>query len=421
MKRLKVLHLLCSSAVLLAACAGDISPPHAGAISLPGAGGAQASFARNGSYYRGSIDASGSDWVYIDLDTQTQVYPSAPETSNDWDLAFKAEQIKLNGGASGTPPAGQAVVIYGDKAEDGTPYPFDNINAAPPPSAVDYQTDKAGLLGVLPTRLAMSNYPAADSAASDHGWYRNSGTAATPQIAPRINVAYVLRTVECRYYKLRISGYDNAHLTFDVAPITGSICNSNGDDNAVAPLGRASFAVGSASTIITADASDDAAWVHLDLAGAQQTAPTNPTNDASGWDIALRRADIKINGGSSGSGIVRIHDELHDDWDARSSVPANAVYHTDEQDRLAFLTYPPDEAQASAACGGINGDYGWYYYSGFCDDGEGIHHISPRDVVYVIRDHNNAAWKLRITRYYDDAGSAAHFVIEYAPISSTGL
>lgn len=54
--------------------------------------------------------------------------------------------------------------------------------------------------------------------------------------------------------------------------------------------------------------------------------------------------------------------------------------------------------------------------SGFCDDGDGVHHISPRDVVYIVHDKAGASWKLRILDYYSDIGSG-NFTLEYAPVS----
>ena len=101
--------------LLLAACAGDISPDKdaGGPVDptpteeLPGPGGAQAVFTKTAAgTYTADIDASGEDWIYIDLATQTQVFPATPETSAEWDLAHKGAEIKLNGGASGTPPSG---------------------------------------------------------------------------------------------------------------------------------------------------------------------------------------------------------------------------------------------------------------------------------------------------------------------------
>ncbi|MDP3858852.1 MAG: HmuY family protein [Stagnimonas sp.] len=440
--------LLAALALLvLAACAGDITPDQTATPvdpgpteTLPGPGGPQALFAKTtAGTYTAAIDASGSDWIYLDLDSQTQVFPTSPEASGDWDLAHRGAEIKLNGGSSGAPPTGQPVLAFGDKVAEGSAYPFETVTAAPTTTAVEYQTD--GTVNRYPYPLsllfpdavdplyAMNTYPAADqepdaaTQAGDHGWYRDSGLAGGSVISARGNVGYVLRTVECRYYKLRMTGYSDtsgevAHPQYEFLEIPGNACGNGG--SAVAPLGRASFTASGTGYTVAVDATDEEAWVHLDLVNHAQLVPTNPDNDPQGWDIALRRSDLKLNGGVSGSGSVLLHDGLRDDWDARTRAPAVSAdsYHTDETDVLAFTTYPAAERSGDAACGGINGDHGWYYYSGFCNDGEGIHHISPRDVVYVLRGRDGQYWKLRLLGYYDSAGSSAHPALEYAPVAA---
>lgn len=432
--------LIPATALLLSACAGELQlPPKAGTpetpITLPGPGGVQSRFAASSEgLYTGTIDTSGDAWVYIDLDIQTQVTPADPERSSEWDFAFKAHEIKLNGGSSGAPPEGSAVKIYGDKAADGTPYPFAQITAAPTETAVDYQTDSLTAAGPLDNAnnplstggqpvYAMSTYPEADqtpdaiTGAGDHGWYRDAGLLGSNAISPRSNVAYVLASVQCRYYKLRISGYSAGQQAFEFGEIPGPACKG-GSGSSVAPLGRAVFTATSNSQKIAIDATDENAWVHIDLTAAQQVVPTDPDHDASGWDVAFKRTDIKVNGGSSGAGTVAIADGLRDSWDARTAAYTDAAkYHTDEDGALAFITYPAAERTGDAACGGINSDFGWYYYSGFCDDGEGIHHISPREVVYVVKGRDGNYWKLRMLDYYDAAGSSAHPSVEFGPVS----
>lgn len=448
--------LLPALSLLLLACAGDISPekspaeeePETPAEALPGPGGPQARFSKTDSgLYHASVDASGSDWIYLDLDSQTQVFPASPEASADWDLAHRGAEIKLNGGVSGAPPTGQAVIVYGDKSAEGSSYPFDSVNAAPTTTAVSYQTDAsttelgalAPLLALLqslglpvtdPTAgvaYAMNSYPEADqepnevTGAGDYGWYRSSGLAGSNSIVARDNVAYVLRSVECRYYKLRMTGFELegmiGHPQYELLEIPGNACGSA--DSPVAPLGRAQFSASGSGYTVAVDASDEEAWVHLDLTNHSQVAPSNPGNDPLGWDIALKRSDLKLNSGVSGSGSVLLHDGLRDDWNARVQAPAvtDSSYHSDADGALAFVTYPAAERSGDAACGGINGDHGWYYYSGFCNDGNGMHYISPREVVYVLRGRDGQYWKLRMLGYYDGSGSSAHPSLEYALVA----
>ncbi|MDO9454328.1 MAG: HmuY family protein [Stagnimonas sp.] len=438
-----------AAAWLLSACAGELHLPPSTAVegdpvatpTLPGPGGAQSSFAASGSsLYTGKVDATGADWIYLDLETQKQIVPANPAASGDWDLAFKGSEVKLNGGSSGTPPGGHAVRLFGDKVAEGVVYPFAQITGAPTETAVEYQTDTLTAAGPLDGLIpglstggqpvyAMTTYPEADQSpgavtrAGDYGWYRDAGLAGMNAITVRGNVAYVIRSVECRYYKLRMTAYADAggvagHPAFEFGEIPGPVCSSGGGSSAVAPLGRAVFTATSNSWKIAIDATDEDAWVHIDLTAAQQVVPSNPDNDANSWDIAFKRTDIKANSGASGSGTVAIADGLRDSWETRTAAYTDtAKYHVDAADALAFITYPAAERTGDTACGGINSDFGWYYYSGFCNDGDGVHHISPREVVYVVKGRDGNYWKLRMLDYYDAAGSSAHPSVEFAPVT----
>lgn len=425
------------SAALLQGCASDLSDeeqsvdinpgtPSEPALDLPGPGGASATFlAHDAGYYQAAIDATGDDWVYIDLDTQTQVFPADPAASDAWDLAHKGVDIKLNGGESGTPPSGNEVRVFADKVDAASVYPWDTVDGAPPATAVDYVTDAApGSVLATDPEYALSTYPAADNEPSaldgsgDYGWYYYSGYLAGSQITPRANVAYIVRTLECRYISLRMTSYydidgNGQHPQYDLVEVPGPECSAASGD--VAALGKAVFSATTDGMRASIDAGDEEAWVYLDLNNALQVTPTNPANDSS-WDIAIKRTDIRMNGGSSGSMDVGLHDLLRGDWSAITAVPADAEFHLDSADALAFVSFPEPEETGRAACGSINSDNGWYYYSGFCDDGNGAHSITPRDVVYVLRGRDGLYWKLRMLSYYDNAGTTAHPSLEFAPI-----
>ncbi len=425
------------STALLLGCASDLSDeqqstdidpdtPSEPVIELPGPGGAAAMFrAHSAGYHQATINATGDDWVYIDLDTQTQVYPADPASSDTWDIAHRGVDIKLNGGASGTPPSGTEVRVFADKVDANSTYPWEAVEAAPPTTAVEYVTDAApGSALASEPEYALSNYPQADTEPSavdgsgDYGWYSYSGYIAGSQITPRANVAYIIRTLECRYISLRMTGYYDAdgngkQQQFDLTEVPGPACSSASGD--VAELGKAVFSSTADGMQARIDASDEETWVYIDLNNALQVTPTDPANDNS-WDIALKRTDIRMNGGSSGSLNVGLHDLLRGDWSATTATPADAEFHQDAADALAFVTYPEPEETGSAACGNINSDNGWYYYSGFCDEGNGEHAITPRDVVYVLRGREGLHWKLRMLSYYDENGSSAHPAFEFALI-----
>jgi len=63
------------------------------------------------------------------------------------------------------------------------------------------------------------------------------------------------------------------------------------------------------------------------------------------------------------------------------------------------------------------GDFGWYDYTGLLNEGDGIHHIDPRDAVHVVRGRDGDAWKLRLLDDYNDAGNGGHPTIEYAAVA----
>ncbi|MEC9407240.1 MAG: HmuY family protein [Pseudomonadota bacterium] len=421
------------AAGLVAGCADDLQAPNTESdapdqptAELPGPGGEAASFVTNGDFYSAVINATGDDWIYLDLDTQTQVYPENPDASDAWDIALQGSDIKLNGGTSGSPPGGEQVVAYPDKSEAGTPYPWESVVGAPPPTAVEYVTDDSDpITGGFVSDYVLTTLPEADSETNpatgegDYGWFHYSGFVAGSVVSARSNVAYVIRSVECRYFKLRMTGYTNAddergHPQFDLLEIPGTACNDDADG--VVPLGAASFTPTADGQRGDVDATAEDAWVYINLGNALQVEPVNPGDDAT-WDLAFKRTDIKLNGGASGTAAAALHDLAGADWTTVVAVPADADWHEDADDALAFVTYPPAENTGTAACGNINGDFGWYYYSGFCDDGDGVHHISPRDVVYVVRDRQGLFFKLRMLSYYDDAGSSAHPSFEFAPLN----
>lgn len=236
--------ILASSVLLTAACTSDIAPTNNG-DGKSGSGGPQFNVVEHeDGYQQGTVDASGEDWIYIDLETMTQVFPADPEADDVWDLAFEAAAIKVNGGESGTPPSAQQVYVYADKVADNQPYPWDNLSTAPTFNANTWHQDEPGSGdsgnpnddGSEPT-LAFATYPAPDQDPSvticgDYGWYYYAFFCSTPnhEIVPRVNVAYVVRSTDCRYYRFRMTDYfSDTGLSkfpqFDAEEIPGDACN----------------------------------------------------------------------------------------------------------------------------------------------------------------------------------------------------
>ncbi|MEN8718717.1 MAG: HmuY family protein, partial [Oceanococcaceae bacterium] len=391
--------------------------------NLPGPGGLKAEFREAAAgHFEAVIDASDEQsWVYLDLDSQTQVTPGDPEADDSWDIAFSRVNIKLNGGSSGAPPTGLPVIVHADKVTDDSDYPWESVTGAPPVSAVPYHQDMRDGDEV---RYAMTTFPEADGrispvdGAGDYGWYEYSGHFSGARITPRRNVAYIVRTVECRYISLRMTGYYNdadasGYPQFDLREVPGPACGGDSEGGS-----KATFTPTVDGQRVDVDATDEAAWVYLDLGNAMDVpVPVNPADDAT-WDIAFKRTDIKVNGGTSGSGRVALHDIAAGDWSEITALADGAELHTDTTDALAFVTFPEPVRTGDSRCGNINSDNGWYYYSGFCNDGDGIHAITPRDVVYVLRDRLGNAFKLRMLGYYNAVGESAHPSFEFAPVEA---
>ena len=132
------------------------------------------------------INAASLDFIYLDLETKTQVFPATPEDDPSWDLTFSRFHVGINGGATGTGGMAVAPIL------DGTP--FDAITTAP---ATGYMVDE----------------PDADSDGINEfvisvlqPWYDYDDVT---HVVSRSGRAFVVRTVEGNYYKLEIIAYYN--------------------------------------------------------------------------------------------------------------------------------------------------------------------------------------------------------------------
>lgn len=129
------------------------------------------------------LDARAEDGHYTFFSLrENSIVPAADSASTDWDLAFNATTILVNGGASG-PGMGGAVVL-----DDTT---FAAINEAPPADA--FAVDQ----GAERTETAIPG-------GAGNGWYDYD--FATGIVAPRPGVL-VIRTADGRYAKVAIESY----------------------------------------------------------------------------------------------------------------------------------------------------------------------------------------------------------------------
>ncbi len=56
----------------------------------------------SGGVTKSSVNATSvEDWIYLDFGSGEEVYPSAPDESDTWDIAYRRYHMRLNGGVSG--------------------------------------------------------------------------------------------------------------------------------------------------------------------------------------------------------------------------------------------------------------------------------------------------------------------------------
>ncbi len=148
-------------------------------------------------------------------------------------------------------------------------------------------------------------------------------------------------------------------------------------------------------TRVDATASDQ--WVYVDLDRGEMAGVA-----MEGWDLQLQRFKIKSNGGVSGTGGVEIARLAGVTFDGVTTVPTSG-----------WLTDVADGAD-----GNTDPDYvfdqqdTWYAYNVM------DHSLSPRDLVYVVRTTERRVFKLKLTGYYDMAGTSGFVSFRWQEIAT---
>jgi len=185
---------------LFAGCAGDLRRDRGGGVA--GGGDRVESMDGGDGSIHTRIDATKSDlWVYLDLETNAEVFPAVPGTSTAWDLGFQRFKIITNGGISGA--GGMEVAALPGAS-------FDEMTHAPPSGYLVDQPDSA------------DEDPDPDYAFLANGaWYTYNLSTHTVQVR---DIVYVVKTVESGFFKLQLTDYyDDAgtggHPAFRWAPV----------------------------------------------------------------------------------------------------------------------------------------------------------------------------------------------------------
>ena len=305
-----------------------------------------------------------SAWQHLDLD-------SGLSTTEGWDLAFSRFRVRINGGVSGG--GGVLVAELEGQAFDAlTRAPEEGWSAAVPDGESDDDTEPDN---------------AFNDGASD--WYAYD--EATHTLTAR-DVTYVIASTEARFYKLRFEAYYDAAGSPAVVrfrwaeiespasalpdagpgPSDGGMPDPDGGEEPL-PTGA-----------IVVDASDASSWVYLDVEDGVVT-PATPETDR-GWDLALRRTELRTNSGTSGGGLGGARED-------ESGLAFDAIT---ESTTLGFTTdalvTPRPGAEPTSLSETL---VGWYDYD------PATHTLAPGDRSYLVRTADGGYAKLRIWRWRD--------------------
>ena len=157
----------------------------------------------------------------------------------------------------------------------------------------------------------------------------------------------------------------------------------------------------SGTRTLTIDATNDKAWVHVDL-DAPELPPRTDPSALPGWDLALSRFKIKLNGGVSGSAGVQASLRVGESFPDLREAPTEG-YASDAPDGADDDLDP--EYVLSA------GEGGWWAYD------PASHKLTPRPHVYVIESSERAYVKLALLGYYNQAGSAGYPTLTFAELA----
>jgi hypothetical protein len=141
------------------------------------------------------------------------------------------------------------------------------------------------------------------------------------------------------------------------------------------------------------DATSEEAWTLFDLdAGGEDP-------DPAAWDLGLRRASIKSNGGVSGTAGVAVAILAGVDF-AGVILPPTTPYRVDEPDGD---DPNPDPEYALKE---------WFAYD------DVTHVLTPKTDIDVVRTSEAVLVKLEILAYYDPAGTGAWYLVHWAPLAA---
>lgn len=286
-----------------------------------------------------TVDAS-TGWVYVSLADSAVVTPTPHATaSTEWDIAFNATNVMLNGGEAG--PGGVTGACICQNA-----------------SATDAEVLAMTAASELAEFESLTNVPAGVTFAGEQfvpafdGWYSGSGPTATAAA----DEVFLLRLADgTSFAKVHVTALQSPTLT---SPGTITL------EYAIQSDENAAF-----GTTQTLDIDASAGVTQVDL----NTGTSGAT--VAGWDLEIDGYTVRLNGGVSGTGAVAA---------ATATEP------------FAQVTTAAMHASAYRAdtFAGVFNDARWYRYNLAGDN-----RISPTFDTYVIK-RGSVTYALQIVNYY---------------------
>ena len=320
-------------------CSDDDNP--AGPTNNPPSNTATSTWIDSG-FWRTALNASSYDnFMGFSFATKdTTMSGLAKVTATGWDIAFRREAVKLNGGSS-TSNGGDA------EGADLGAVAFADVTMA----------DTAGVSWMDDAIEYFIN-----------DWYNYNPT--THELTPNRNVYSMVDAEGDNYVKFRIDSLVGAgmppdmgtvHITYYYQPTADSRDLSGTSSTAVIPV--------------------EMGTGYFDFSTGSVTTPATPASSTD-WDIAFAAYDVKQNSGPNGSGNCRAfyaYTELVDPTDI------------DE-----FTTQPSDAPMFEDIPSSALTD--WYNYTG-----PPLHQLLSHEHVYLIRTEGKV-YKLKIESYYANVG-----------------
>ena len=309
---------------------------------------------------QGTITVNASTgWAYVSLADSSVVTPIDPATSSEWEIAFNATRVMLNGGAAGPAGVSAYCVCQNAAATDA------QVIAMTP------ESELADFEGVDATAV-----PAAGAFVSDSlipafkGWASGVGAGATAATG--------------KTWLLRLND-DTSFAKVRVISLTGPSAGNAGTVRIEYALQvNAAAAFGAVDTVDLPAAGP----TKVDLNSGAIVA------DGTTWDLKVSGWEILTNGGVSGSGTVGVYA----DTTAFANVTSAAL---------------PSQAYSVDGFGGVFAGSPWYRYN---IDASAPNHIHPTFNVYLVRQ-GTAVYRVQLLNYYGPAGESRRITFRFAKLT----